>query len=188
MNTARARALRRGGPLVALAAVVLALVFALAGCGGGDDSGSGATTTATNPTSPAVVTKADAICRQIAVELRAIGHRAAHSEAANGLELTTEHMIRPTIPVLARAGRKLEALKGAAGNPSYDLFVDLFDPALVLAEKRLAAGQRDDPATAEGLEQQLTNLGETQRAAARDAGLHDCAVDFQHILASSLNG
>lgn len=181
---------RPGNPLVALAAVVLALTLAvaLAGCGGGDSTSSATTTTAAKPTSPAVVAKADAICRQIAVELRAIGHRAAHADASNGLELTTEYMIRPTIPVLARAGRKLEALKAAAGNPSYNLFVDLFDPALVLAEKRLAAGRRDDPATAEGLEQQLTNLGETQRAAARDAGLHDCAVDFQHILASSLNG
>jgi len=169
----------------ALTAVVLAL--ALAGCGGGGES-SDTTTTTTKPTSPAVVAKADAICRQIAVELRAIGRRAAHSDATNGLELTTEGMIRPTIPVLARAGRRLEALKGAAENPSYDLFVNLFDPALVLAEKRLAAGRRDDPATAEGLEEQLTNLGETQRGAARDAGLHDCAVDFQHILASSLNG
>lgn len=172
----------------AIALLVLALSVAVAGCGGDGGSSSSSSTTATTPTAPAVAAKADAICRQIAVELRAIGHRAAHSEAASGLELTTEHMIRPTIPVLARAGRRLEALKAAAGNPSYNLFVDLFDPALVLAEKRLVAGQRDDPATAEGLEQQLTNLGETQRAAARDAGLHDCAVDFQHILASSLQG
>lgn len=171
---------------IALVVLTLSLLVALAGCGGGGESTG--TTTRAKPTSPAVVAKADAICHQIAVELRAIGHRAARATVSNGLELTTEHLIRPTIPVLARAGRRLEALKAAAGNPSYDLFVNLFDPALVLAEKRLAAGQRHDPATAEGLEEQLTNLGETQRAAALDAGLHDCAVDFQHILASSVNG
>jgi hypothetical protein len=173
-----------------LVVLALGLLVAVAGCGGGGDSSGGeadGTTTATTPTSPAVVAKADSICRQIASELRAIGHRAAHATATNGLELTTEHMIRPTIPVLARAGRRLEALKPAAKNPSYDLFVDLFDPALVLAEKRLAAGRRGDRTAAEGLEEQLTNLGETQRGAAQDAGLHACAVDFQRILASSLN-
>jgi hypothetical protein len=172
-------------PSIALVVLALALLIAVAGCGGGGES-SDASTTATTPTSPAVVAKADAICRQIAVELRAVGHRAARSDAKSALELTTDYMIGPTIPVLARAGRKLEALKAAAGNPSYDLFVDLFDPALVLAEKRLTAGRHNDSARAEGLEDQLTNLGETQRAAARDAGLHDCAVDFQHILAASL--
>jgi hypothetical protein len=177
--------------LLATALVVLALTatVALAGCGGGGDETAGATTArAATPTAPAVVAKADRICRQIAHELRAIGHRAAHSSATNGLELTTEGMIRPTIPVLAEAGRRLKALKPAAGNPSYDLFVDLFDPALVLAEKRLAAGRRGDHTSSQGLEEQLTNLGETQRGAARDAGLVDCDVDFQRILASSLNG
>jgi hypothetical protein len=181
--------------LLATALVAMALVagVAVAGCGGGDsgESATGGVTTGeptATPTSPAVVAKADTICRQIARELRAIGHRAAHSSASNGLELTTEGMIRPTIPVLARAGRRLEALKAEAGNKSYDLFVDLFDPALVLAEKRLAAGRRGDHASSAGLEEQLTNLGETQRGAARDAGLDDCDVDFQRILASSLNG
>jgi hypothetical protein len=172
---------------IALIVVALTGAVALAGCGGGGDS-TGSATTATKPTAPEVVAKADAICRQISRELRAIGRRAAYSTATNGLELTTIYMIRPTIPVLARAGRRLEAMKKAAGNSSYDLFVDLFDPALVLAEKRLAAGRRGDQASSDGLEEQLTNLGETQRGAARDAGLHDCAVDFQQILASSLNG
>jgi hypothetical protein len=171
----------------ALTVIALTAAVALAGCGGGGDS-TGGGSTVTKPTAPKVVAEADTICRQIARELRAIGHRAAHATVTTGLELTTEHMIRPTIPVLARAGRRLEALKAAAGNPSYDLFVNLFDPALVLAEKRLAAGRRGDRAGAEGLEEQLTNLGETQRGAARDAGLHDCDVDFQHILAASLNG
>jgi hypothetical protein len=181
--------------LLAITLIVMALAgsVAVAGCGGGGDGesetgGATATEAAVTPTTPAVVAKADRICRQIAHELRAIGHRAAHSSATNGLELTTEGMIRPTIPVLAHAGRRLEALKPAAGNPSYDLFVDLFDPALVLAEKRLAAGRRGDHPSSQGLEEQLTNLGETQRGAARDAGLDDCDVDFQRILASSLNG
>jgi hypothetical protein len=177
--------------LMATTLIVLALAAGLAvtGCGGGDSTTGGAagTEVAAKPTAPAVVAKADAICRQIARELEAIGHRAAHSSASNGLELTTEGLIAPTIPVLARAGRRLAALKGEAGNKSYDLFVDLFDPALVLAEKRLAAGRRNDHTSSAGLEEQLTNLGETQRGAARDAGLQDCEVDFQHILASSLN-
>jgi hypothetical protein len=179
--------------LMATTLIVLALAagLAVAGCGGGGENttgGAAKTEVAVQPSAPAVVAKADAICRQIARELEAIGHRAAHSSASNGLELTTEAMIRPTIPVLARAGEQLEKLKRTAGSSSYDLFVDLFDPALVLAEKRLAAGRRGDHASAEGLEEQLTNLGETQRGAARDAGLTGCAVDFQRILASSLNG
>lgn len=181
--------MRARHPIAALCALLLLL--AVAGCGGGSDSGTGGSGgggTGASATPPAVVARADAICRQITRELRAIGHRAAHSTAVTGLEMTTEDLIRPTIPVLAAAGRRLARLKAEAGNPSYDLFVNLFDPALVLAEKRLAAGRRNDHASAEGLEAQLTNLGETQRGAARDAGLDACAVDFQHILASSLTG
>jgi hypothetical protein len=166
---------------VAALLCALALTCALAGCGGGGSSTSEARL------APAVHRHAEAICREFDRELVAIGHGALANPPHTTLELTTQRLVKPTIPVLEKTAARLQALQGQAGNASFELFSNLFDPAIVLAEKRLKAGEEEDYERSHGLEEQLTNLSETQRRAARNAGLAACDIDFPSVLLKSLS-
>jgi hypothetical protein len=160
----------------------LALAATLAACGGG-----GASTTAEDHLDRAVRLRANAICRDFDRELRAIGRGALAHPPQTTLELTTQRLVKPTIPVLEKTAARLQALQGRSDDASFTLFTNLFDPAIVLAEKRLKAGEENDFARAHGLEEQLTNLAETQQRAARGAGLVDCDIDFPTVLLDSLS-
>lgn len=167
----------------AVAALLLA-GFVLAACGGGQGSESAA---ASAQPPPRIRARADAICRNLLREVEAIGAGALRNPPATTLELTTERLVRPSVPVLRRAATRLGALESAAHSRPYSLFTDLFDPFLVLTEKRLRAGREGDGERSRGLEEQLTDLSLTQRRAAHLAGLRDCDIDFPHALLESLS-
>ncbi len=168
--------------VTAAAICALVLLSAIAGCGGG-----GSSTATEAQVDTAVRAKANAICRGFERELEAIGHGALANPPQTTPELITQRLVAPTIPVLKKVAARQQALSEQADNASFSLYANLFDPAIVLAEKRLQAGEEEDFARAHGLEEQLTNLAETQRRAARDAGLVDCDLDFQHVLLASVS-
>jgi hypothetical protein len=163
----------------AIAAGLAALALAACGGGGGD--------TASGPkASAATLARANAICRDFVRETRELGKGALANPPSSTLELTTERLVRPSIPLLENAAARMQALEPAAHDPLFSLYADLFDPAIVLAEKRLAAGRAGDLAESKQLEDALGNLAEEQRRAARLVGLRNCDVDFQGVLLAAL--
>jgi hypothetical protein len=167
------------GPIAAVATVLA--VLALSACGGGSD---GAATTAA--ASPAVLAKANAICDDFLRETKQLGKGALANPPSGTLELTTERLVKPSIPLLESAARRMQALEPAAHDPLFNLYADLFDPAIVLAEQRLAAGLAGDAGESKRLEGALSNIAAEQRRAARIVGLPNCDVDFQSVLLDSL--
>lgn len=165
--------------LVSAGAVLSALL--LSACGGSSDS-----TEAAPQVSPAVLVKASAICRDFRHEAEQLGKGALANPPSGTLELTTERLVKPSIPLLESAAQRMQALEPAAHSPLFDLYADLFDPAIVLAQKRLAAGRAGDAVASKRLEDALSNIGEEQRRAARIVGLPTCDVDYQNVLLSSL--
>jgi hypothetical protein len=174
---------RTAARVTLLAGVVAAI--ATSGCGGngGNDEGG---PTAGPPR--AVVATADTNCRYLKRETKRIGRGAlAGYTPANALQITTEHLVKPSIALLERVGKRQQALKSKANDPWFDLYANLFDPIVVTAQERLRAGRANDYGHSRDLEELLTSLGLEQKNAARQAGLEDCDVDFQHILLSSLS-
>lgn len=155
-------------------AVVLVAVVAmamLASCGeNGEPERSAASQQALN--------RANANCRQMLRAVRRLAKGVLSSGYTNTLELTTEGFARPGIHLVKREARRQQALQGAAADPRYSLYAELFDPIVVLAEQRLQAGQAREIARAQLLQDLLTSLGAEQRQAARSAGLRACNVDF----------
>jgi hypothetical protein len=170
----------RATVLTALLATLL-----ISACGGGDGGGS---TAVEAKTPPAIRAKANAVCRDFLRETRQLGKGALTNPPSTTLELTTERLVKPSIPLLESAARRMQALEPAAKNPLFDLYANLFDPIIVLAEKRLAAGRAGDAVEAEDIEAALANLGLEQRRAARLVGIDKCDVEYQHVLLSSLSG
>jgi hypothetical protein len=172
--------------IVAAALVVVASLL-VAGCGGGGGEGSGSEATP-KKLPPTVVANANSNCRYLLRNTRQIGKRALIDLASvDLLELTTERLVKPSIPLLEHVADRQQALEPGARNPQFNLYADLFDPIIAVAHERLAAGRAGDPVRSKGLEELLTSLGVEQMQAARGAGLRDCDVDFQHVLLSSLS-
>jgi hypothetical protein len=167
--------------LASIGAILAAL--ALPACGGGSDS----TEKTVAAASPAVLAKANAICRDFRRETEELGRGALANPPSTTLELTTERLVKPSIPLLESAARRMQALEPAAHSPLFDLYADLFDPAIVLAQKRLAAGRTGDAVESKRFEDALSNIAEEQRRAAGGVGLPNCDVDFQSVLLGSLS-
>lgn len=167
----------------------LALILAvsagllLSACGGGGENNQSGKA---GKLSTTVVAHANAACRDFLREIRQIAEGALASPPNNVLELTTERLVKPSIPVLERVAARQQALEPAARDPRFDVYAELFDPIIVLAQQRLTAGREADYTSSRGLENMLTDLGLEQRAIARGLGLTDCDVDYQHVLLSSL--
>jgi hypothetical protein len=162
---------------------LLALSLGLGACGGG----SGETTAPSPPAASAAAAKANAICRQFLGEIEQIGRGALADPPSSALQLTTERLVRPSLPVIKRTAAELQRLKPSAHSDAYDLYADLYDPFIVLTEKRLQAGLEGDYERARGLETQLTELSLVQRRSAQLANLPACDRDFPHILLQSLS-
>jgi hypothetical protein len=166
-------------------AALLGLLAALAGtgCGGGDSSNDQA-----RQIPPPVVAKAEANCRYFLRRIKQIGNGALVREPGmSNLELTTAHLVGPSIPLLERVAARQQALQPAARDHWFDLYAELFDPIIALTKQRLAAGLADDYPRSRELEDLLTTRGLEQMDAARNAGLGACDVDFQNVLLSSLS-
>jgi hypothetical protein len=168
-------------PRRSLAAASVLLALSLAACGGGDD---GAPAETRVPA--AVLARANAICAGFLHETRQLGRRALANPPSTTLELTTERLVAPSIPLLESAAKRMQALEPKANSSLFDLYADLFDPAIVLAQKRLTAGRDGDLAKSKSLEDALSSISREQRQAARIVGLPRCDVDFQSVLLDSL--
>lgn len=160
---------------------VLATVLAacLLGCGGGDDD-------AGEPNEPApreAIARADANCREFEREVRKLGRGVLSNPDL--LEATTELVVAPSIPLLKGMATRQQALIPSFDNPDYELYAELYDPAIVLSQARLQAGRANDPEEARRLEEQLLVIAVEQIEAARAAGLADCDEDFQVIVQES---
>jgi hypothetical protein len=161
---------------------LLGLAIVLSACG--DESAE--PTAPSRPTAPAAAAKANALCRQFLAEIKDIGRGALADPPASTLQLTTERLVRPSLPLIKRTAARLQRLKTSADSEAFDLYADLFDPFIVLTEKRLEAGLAGDSERARGLEAQLTDLSLVQRRSAQLADLPACDVDFPHVLLQSL--
>ena len=112
--------------ILALSATIASLALSACG-GGGNDSGSSTATEATPP--PAVIASADANCRYFLRETKRIGRDALHNEPpATTLEMTTERLVRPSIPLLERIAGRQQALESEAHSSVFSLYAKLFDP------------------------------------------------------------
>jgi hypothetical protein len=171
--------------LSALAAAAL-LALLLAACGGGGEDHAERSETVAR-VSPAIRAKANANCRYLLRETKRIGRDAVKGVPASTFELATERLVKPSISLLERVADRQQALEPAAHSPLFDLYANLFDPIVVLAQKRLRVGQAGDYPGSKQIEETLTDLGLEQRHFARLAHLGDCDLDFQHILLESLN-
>jgi len=171
--------------------VLLIASLLVTGCGGGGESGDdrGQAQQASRSQLPASVTaRANANCRVFLRGAKRIGRDAFESVPPTTiLELATERLVKPSIPLLEQVSDRQQSLEPRANDPTFDLYANLFDPIVAIARERLKAGQAADPIRSKNLEKLLTNLGLEQRQAAREAGLRDCDIDFQHALLSSLN-
>ena len=163
-----------------------AIVALLSSCGGGDSTQE----VVNRRASPAVIAHANAYCHRFRHEILDLAHGALahrHGESlGTTLELTTERVVRPSLPLLKRMSARMQGLEPAAHSKAFDLYANLFDPFVVLTEKRLVAGREGDYTRSRGLEAQLTDLSLAQRNAARLAGIHACDVDFPQLLINSL--
>jgi hypothetical protein len=169
--------------LLATVGLLLGITLFLAACGSG-----AAGTTTTRPTAPAIEAKGNAVCRGFLGEVKELGEGAlANPPAGTTLQLTTERLVRPSLPLIRRTADRLQRLEPQADSEAFDLYANLFDPFIVLTEKRLKAGIEGDYSRARGLEEQLTDLSLVQRRAAQLAGLSACDVDFPQILLQSLS-
>lgn len=169
---------RRLMPRALGALVVLALAALAVGCGGDGDSGQGQ---ALEPADPAYAKRADAICAQALVETRRLGEAASRSTAGGSdpLTLTTERLIKPGIVIRERLANRLRALPDPQrGAASVTAFLELFDPLEALTRERLRVGREGDLGEAQRLEGLMRGLADEQQAAAQQAGLEACAVDF----------
>jgi len=166
----------------------LAVLLIAAGCGGSDSDP--ADETAATP--PAVLKEANANCRRLLVEAKQLGKGVLSRGYEGAIQLTSEGLIRPGLPLLRSVAAEQQSLARRTDNAEFDLYARLFDPIVVLTERRLAvseslpAGLPTHPEIA-SLEDQIDELTEEQQLAARGAGLADCDVDFRRVLISSLS-
>jgi hypothetical protein len=168
----------------------LLCLLALASCGGG----SNATTTGTATTEEAVASRsaalerANANCKQLLHGVLRIAREAQGAAYGTSLVTVTEALAKPATRLTKGIARRQRALERAIDDPQFDLYVHLFDPIVVLAEERVRAGEAEEAARAEQLQNLLINLGAEQRLAARRAGLHDCEIDFFGTMVRAFEG
>lgn len=158
-----------------IAALVLIVAVLLGSCGGGSGA---ATDSSADAASQRALGKAEANCKLMLREVRQLAKGVLSSGYKNNLQLTTEGFAKPGMRVARRTARRQRALAAAIDDPHYDVYVGLFDPIIVLAEKRVRAGRAEDLAAVINLQERLTTLGIEQQLAASAAGLPACEINF----------
>jgi 4-amino-4-deoxy-L-arabinose transferase-like glycosyltransferase len=172
----RRRLTRRAGGATAASVVV---VVALAGCGGGnDDTHTPTTVTAPNgPEKQRYIARADAVCKHGIAEARALGRNFVNP-GGSALQVFTERLVRPGIPILERFAARLRAIQPRPQDTNLETYLGLFDPGIALLKQRLRAGERDQLEESQNLELLLVSLGDEQRELGRRFGFRACNVDF----------
>ena len=172
-----------------LVGALLALSL-VAGCGGGGgDASTQKAAAAEGPPNAKAAAAAEAICAQLVARAGRMGVEFSTGSdptqgIAGALDLTTEKLIKPAIPIVEGSSRQLRALKPQAQSVSFDAYVNFYDPIVALLHERVEAGEAGDPNRAHDLELQLIDLSAVQRRLAREAGLRTCDVDFIQAFAS----
>ena len=169
---------------LALAGVLL-VVF-LSGCGGGSEEEGGSEQRA----SASVLAQVEANCRQLRREAVRLGRTALDADA-DLEEAATQNIVKPSIPLLERFAVRQQRLAEGSGDQALELYARLFDPVIVLTQERLRAGEEQDTpidSAARGFEIMLGTVADEQRQVAREAGVADCAIDFEQVLTRALRG
>lgn len=164
--------------------IAILVVAGIVGCGGGGEESSQPATAsesaATRPLTPALVSRAEAICEQLVSDAQRMGaaFRNRSDFGSNPLELTTRALFKPAIPVVEANAERLRKLTAETANSDFQGFVRLYDPILALLHERVEAGEAGDPQRARELEFQIVELATLQQRLAHSAGLNSCGVDF----------
>lgn len=149
----------------------------LPGCGGGG-SDSGGSTRAGAAERARYVRTADPICKRTIEAIQRLNLAPSTGPHANILTPTTEGLVRPGIPILAREAARLRALQPRPNDVDLRTYLGIFDPILVLAEQRLRAGEKPDTAEATRLENLIVGLENDQARAAHRFGFQYCGTGF----------
>jgi hypothetical protein len=170
--------------LIALVAVSVTLTS----CGGGsDDHASGGTSSTASATVPAAVAaQANANCQDLVRQAKRLATGVIQRYHHSFESLTA--IVTQGIPIVEQTANQQRALVPAAHSSAYALYVDLFDPLIVLLQERLRAGKAQDPVASRRLNGLVTGLSFEQKDAARAAGLTACNVDFKDVVTQAAFG
>jgi hypothetical protein len=185
-STKRRRSIR-AAPLVV---VLLATALIAAGCG----SSGGAETSASGPpaeggggsetASTTYLRSVESACRRSVAEIAALakGLPRVFENSANGNAAVNTGIVREGVRILSSEAARIRAAGPAPTAPPLATFVGLFDPIVELARQRYASGSEEDVDRSHELELIISGLSAEQAAAAGEAGLRPCAVDFTNAL------
>jgi hypothetical protein len=125
------------------------------------------------------VRAADPICKRSIEAIQRLNLAPSTGAHANILTPTTEGLVKPGIPILAREAAQLRALRPRPDDADLQTYLGIFDPVLVLAEQRLRAGENNpDPAVANRLENLISGLEDDQARLAHGFGFRYCGTGF----------
>jgi hypothetical protein len=128
--------------------------------------------------------EAEAVCRQASAEAQSIsaGLAEAIAKSEDQSEGINNGLVKPGIAILERESRRLRALRSPPETTDVARFVGLFEPVIVLAHARAAAGEDSSLQTQRELEQLIVGLTGEQSTAARRADLQACRTGFFEAL------
>jgi hypothetical protein len=193
----RGKAGGRSGRLTSAAAMAMASMLLLGGCGGdeprGDDPGAaGGPAKTAEPLDPAIARKADAICRRTAVEVAELQKALAAGEVSTpltGPQAIAEVLIEPGLEIRARQAAALRRIAPPPGESLlFESYLATFDVTDELLRQRLAIGRQGGVVEGQEQEALIVEVGEEQMETAAELGLEQCAVDFTDILAPPSEG
>jgi hypothetical protein len=176
-------ALRRG-------ATIAGAMLALSVLGCGSDTAS-----QPQPAPPrAVLAQVNRNCRVLLRQTKKLGEGVLKG-SPEIQAMATERLVKPSIPLLEKVAHRQQALARRAHDPQLNLYAELFDPLIVLAQLRLSSGLEAERPGHQGeinrsreLEGEMTGIVREQMAVAGQAGIPACNVDFEQVLLSSLSG
>ncbi len=131
--------------------------------------------------------RANANCRYLLRQTKQLGKGVLVGPLSAVRKRINERVIGPGIALLERVATRQQVLQPAFHDPRFDLYANLFDPIIVLAQQRLQSGRDGNLSQSKKLEGLLASLGSEQQNAARAAGLPACDQDFEQELVSSFS-
>lgn len=128
--------------------------------------------------------KAEAVCRRASAEAGAISAHLAEAIAKSESqpEGINKGLVNPGVAILERESRRLRALRSPPESTDVTRFVGLFEPVIVLAHARAAAGEGSSLQAQRELEQLIVGLTAEQSTFARRSGLKACETGFFEAL------
>jgi hypothetical protein len=179
----------RRPPLVFFLVLLLGAAV-LGGCGGGSTDSSSAVPSSSGASAgnrqpdAAWSRRAEAICHRTSAETLTLHEKlaAALARSGNQQEAINDGLVKPGVALLESESRQMRELRPPPGSPSAERFVGLFEPVLVLAHARVAAGEDLNLQGSHELEQLIVGLTAEQSGFARESGLKACQTGFFEAL------